>query len=142
MKFLLGQPKHGWVDIILADNGFRLRESVSDVPNDFIDDTMVAISRLVTYENTQHVELSLEPGFLIMVLIRQANRYSVNFKSSEMTSDEILFQCEGSLADIVLPIYRAIKGFYNLRKLDTHWPEINQTNFQSMVDAVSQSRNR
>ncbi|MBS9716932.1 hypothetical protein ACFFUT_00975 [Pseudohalocynthiibacter aestuariivivens] len=140
MKFSLGAPEHGWVNLTITDNEYCLEENISDVPNDFIDDTMIALSRLLTYEDKQLVHLSLEPAFYVMSLARKANAFTMTMETEGSDSDGISHQADGSFEEIILPIYSSVKGFCNSRINDYHWPEVDQKNYRNMVETVTRHK--
>jgi len=137
MKFSLGTPEHGWVELTITDDIHRFEVIVSNVPNDFINDTMIALSQLLTYENKRQVWLSLEPDYYLMSLARQTDVFTITIDKGVSASNVVYYQASGDFKEVILPIYRSLKSFYNSRNEDLHWPAVNQMEFQNMLEAVA-----
>lgn len=138
MRISFEQPKNGWVVLSITDRNYHLTDTISDVPNDFVHDLMVAISRLLSYEDKQHVKLSLEPSYYVITLLREGEIFSFAIAAKGFKNDKVLHRACGKLEEIILPIFRAIKGFYNSRKDDRHWSGCNHQEFDRFLMAVAE----
>ncbi|MDX8349156.1 hypothetical protein SLH49_14315 [Cognatiyoonia sp. IB215446] len=136
MIFEIGQPEHGWVNLTIGDGDFRLEADVSDVPSDFINEAIDALLRLLTIGGPQTVSLSLEPGYHTLLLNQEADVFSLSVTTQGASADGLPHEIEGSFKEVVLPIFRAIKGFQSRDVEEMHWPQIESTALASLVEVI------
>ena len=139
MRVSIGKPEHGWVQVEIRDKDFTLSDSISDVPRDFIDETIRALTQLLTFGTAQPVELPLEPGAYLLSFGRSADAYTLDIKqSAPKRPTRTVYEASGTFDEIILPVFLAIKNFSDQNHREPHWPSGSDGNLAGLADLISQ----
>jgi hypothetical protein len=132
LKLTFGEPHHGWLPIHLEVGSHVIEFVASDVPNNPVQQPVDALAYAVRGEAAE-VWWHLEPdgyyfrfspsptGVELRVLY---SHHSVAQAQSEVAS------ALGKNAEVLLPIWRALRGFEAEAYSEPHWPPVE---FEKMV---------
>ena len=126
MKFEIGSPEHGWVNIKISHNEIEIEFESSDVPNNPILELILAIESTLNGIDAS-VWWHLEPGgyyFKFTILgseLALEVLYSTNSVESQAQSVLVV---NGSYYELLIPFWRALRKFETANYNEPHWPTV------------------
>ncbi len=142
LRFELGVPEYGWTTARLELDGRRIEFTASAVPTDPVDDLVDAL-RSALLGHPARVRWPLEPGCVNFDFAPYAEglRLAVSFVGHAGCIDEATaLECRGSAADIVLPLWRALRRFASRAPAPPHWPAPDTMAMNALTALVRRSR--
>ena len=146
MEVKLGIPKHGWVDLVITHENFFLRDTISDVPCDFIGDMVVGLSNLISHNEKQQFTLGLEPDYYEIDLAKENDTFLFRiqkvFETPNTRKPQLLHEMNGSANEVLFPLYFAIRAFYKERQGldDWHWPTCDSKELENLVKLMDYAK--
>jgi hypothetical protein len=127
LKLSLKQPEHGWVAVCLQAESSVIEFVASDVPNNPIQELVDALFKVYSGQEAE-VWWHLEPDGYYFRFTPQENRVTLRVSFSEGSNEgsrRELLVLIGQQAEILLPIWRALRRFEAFRTVEPHWPDVN-----------------
>ena len=126
MKFEIGNPEHGWVNIKLSHSETEIEFEASDVPNNPISELIRAIESALNGIDSL-VWWNLEPAgyyFKFTILGSELELevlYSIN--STESQAQTILV-VHGSCHELLVVFWRALRKLETFNLKEPNWPAV------------------
>lgn len=131
-------PHHGWLPIRLELGGRVLEFEASDVPRDPVQELVDALhlaARHLPAEVWWHLEpaawrFELSPlGTLVQLRVSFSEDGSCAARTEQFTA-------QGSKAQLLLPMWRALRQFQTFLAREPHWPEVRFESLQPLGDLL------
>ena len=138
MKFEIGKPDNGWVSVCVETGSDRIEFDASDVPNDPISCLIEAI-RCAAAGRESSVWWHLEPsGFYFdFEPIAEGVRLRVLHEpGSDRSKAKVRAVIEGSISDILLPLWRGLQQFEAYGLSEPHWPTLEPGSISSLWEML------
>ncbi|WP_143033489.1 hypothetical protein [Roseicitreum antarcticum] len=141
MEVTLGTPEHGWVDLRIRDTAFFLHDSISDVPADFIDESVIGLTNLLSTGEKQEITLGLEPHYYVITFAKNSHVFSFRLERelehSHAAERSFLHKSEGSFGQILLPFIDEFVHFYSGQVCESSWPQANPAHLEGLLKAAA-----
>jgi hypothetical protein len=132
MKFEIGNPEHGWVNIKLSHNETEIEFDASDVPNNPISELILAIESALSGIDSL-VWWNLEPaGYYFKFKISGSELelevlYSINSIESQAQS---ILVVSGSCHELLVVFWRALRKLETFNHKEPNWPVVEFKNLE------------
>ena len=137
IKLNLGNPKNGWVPVQLESEDFNLEFNASIVPDNPVNKLC---ETLILVLNDLEAEMSwnIEPESYTFKLIPKEKEvcFSILEHSASAKDPHLIYELNGNLESIALPIYRSLKKFNTLELDKTDWIKIDQERLNKLTQLV------
>ena len=107
LAFAFGTPESGWLPLRISSGDDEVVVDASYTPNDFIEELVVAAVSVAEWEGTFSAHVHEEPEQKIIKLTRVDQ--TVTLRVERPGDSRPIFSFVGSLASVVLPIWRALR---------------------------------
>jgi hypothetical protein len=134
MEILFEAPEHGWVNLSIRDAAFSFEDSISDVPSDFVDQTVVGITNILKSGSACQVFLSLEPDYYVVMFAKDETLFTFTLEQEIQFVRSSLYQTKGTFSEILLPFIEAFQKFYGSHIAEPHWPECDPKNMAKLLE--------
>ena len=134
-------PSHGWLALTVAAADQTVVIDASDVPNNPVQDLVVAIEAAATGAESS-VWWHLEPDgyFTTFKAQGQEIHFSIDFAArSDRRLTKPVLSVSGTKAEILLPFWRLLREFESRSYEDPNWPSVDFSRMQairSRIDAA------
>ena len=120
-----GEPKYGWLPIIFSAADFRLELHASDVPVNPLEALLEALT-VVPAGGNASVLWYLEPAEYWFNFDNQLGVITLNIieRASYNQAPTQLFRFTGSVKELLVPFYKALKQFTAHSYSEAHWPKL------------------
>ncbi|RFP66963.1 hypothetical protein D0N36_00285 [Hymenobacter lapidiphilus] len=128
MKVEFGEPNHGWLPVRIETTDFELAFEASDVPLNPISQLAAAL-RLVVADAILGETLvwwHLEPSgyYFSFARLNEQLELTIWYAENDRAARSLHSRTVGSMDDIMLPFYRAIKRFASYEYNESDWPQL------------------
>jgi hypothetical protein len=132
MKFEIGNPEHGWVNIKLSHNETEIEFEASDVPNNPISELILAVESALNGIDSL-VWWNLEPaGYYFKFTISGSELelevlYSISSLESQAQS---ILVVSASCHELLVVFWRALRKFETFNHKEPNWPVVEFKNLE------------
>lgn len=120
-----GEPARGWLPVVFSIGDFCLELESSDVPSNPLEAVLEALT-IVPAGGSASVLWYLEPAECWFNFENQLDivTLTITEKASHSQVPILLFRFVGSVQELLIPFYKALKQFTAHSYSETHWPKI------------------
>ena len=135
-------PLHGWLTISILVDGQTVEIDASDVPNNPVEDLLVALN-LAANGVPSSVWWHLEPDGYFMHFTPDGDE--IQFKlvfatESDGARGREVAETRGNAAQVLLPFWRFVREFQSHDFQEPHWPVTDYKRIRAVKDEIQLSR--
>jgi hypothetical protein len=143
MKIKFGEPEHGWLPVSLVAEDYTLDMDVSDVPVDPLGLLVSSLSKAVSGIEGE-VWWHLEPDGFYFTFGRTEDDYCLRIESAHVAPERETrtseFELSGSLEDIILPFWRALREFESHGYSEPAWPDFPKAEMTRLTELIEDKK--
>ncbi|MGI4884578.1 MAG: hypothetical protein ACRYFR_06425 [Janthinobacterium lividum] len=120
-----GEPEHGWLSVTFRVDDFFLKLDASGIPVNPLEALVEALA-VVAVGSSASVSWFLEPAECCFNFENQLSSISLTIteKANRGQVPAHLFQFTGSVKELLIPFYEALKQFTAHSYSEAHWPKL------------------
>ena len=143
IKINFGKPEYGWLPVTLVTKDYNLDMDVSDVPVDPVQLLIDALSKALSGVDGE-VWWHLEPNGYYFTFGLKENDYCLTIDSAHVSFEKEIryseFTMSGSLEDIILPFWRALREFESHGYSDPAWPDFPKSEMIRLTELIEEKK--
>ena len=138
----LGNPKSGWLPIVIKSADFELEFIASNIPENPTDKLCEFLILAVNGIETE-ICWNLEPECYFFELKQIGKGIELNIsKSGGITENRnLIYELNGNFESVILQMYRSLKKFSTLEFNKADWKKIDQIKLNKLTELVTERKN-